>query len=237
MWKPIAILTATVLAVALVPSPLVAAQTEGGSIAWTRVEVNFSDLPTSGPYVTGAGYETTTLAVQQGTRIDPRRHAEIYFYVVYWNDRYVATSPSTLQLIGFFQGANQAEVGTFTLDRDLGSAVLDADVPAASCFGPECEPRQIHAVWAPIGPLETHRGHWTGWYQLDSAQNWIDVRPSDDPDFRWTASTSSERRAATAQVWVNGTLAPATSFYELSIMERGREAGSWTCFTSRCPFD
>ncbi len=59
--------------------------------------MNLSNVPAHGQYVIGAAYETTTLAVQQGSRLDPRGRTETFFYVVYWNDRYVATGPDTLR--------------------------------------------------------------------------------------------------------------------------------------------
>jgi hypothetical protein len=236
MRKAVLLLVAMTLAAVFVPPVAAAVQTEAGSSREVNVEVNLSNVPARGQYVIGEAYETTTLAVQQGSRLDPRGRTETFFYVVYWNDRYIATGPDTLRLTGWFMGEPKAPVDAFVIDRDLGSATLDAVVPG-SCSGSPCDPRHIEAVWTATEPSEVAPWHWSGWYQLGAGGDWIDVRPSEDPDFRLTTNGRTERRPATAAVSVNGTPVPATTFLDRSELWRRQQTHSWTCFTDRCPFD
>ena len=158
MRKAVLLLVAMTLAAVLVPPVAAAVQTETGSSREVRVEVNLSNVPAHGQYVIGAAYETTTRAVQQGSRLDPRGRTETFFYVVYWNDRYVATGPDTLQLTGLLHGrTGRAPVDAFVIDRDLGSATLDAVVRPGSCIGSPCDPRHIEAIWTATEPSEVAR--------------------------------------------------------------------------------
>lgn len=237
MRKAVLLLVAMTLAAGFVPPVAAAVQTEAGSSREVRVEVNLTNIPAHGLYVIGTAYEATTLAVQQGSRLDLRGRTETFFYVVYWNDRYVATGPDTLQLTGAFMGEWKAPVDAFLIDRDLGSAALDAVVRPGSCIGSPCDPRHIEAIWTAIGPSEVAPLQLFGWYQLGAGGDWIDVRPSEDPDFRVTSSSRTERRPATAEVSVNATPVPVTTFVAPSEMWRRHSTQSWTCFTDRCPFD
>jgi hypothetical protein len=237
MRKAVLLLVAMTLAAGFVPPVAAAVQTEAGSTREVRVEVGLSNVPAHGRYVIGQAYEITTLAVQQGSRLDPRGRTETFFYVVYWNDRYVATGPDTLQLTGAFMGEWEAPVDTFVIDRDLGSATLDAVVGPGSCIGSPCDPRHIEAIWTATGPSEVTPWHLSGWYQLGAGGDWIDVRPSEDPDFRLTTTGRTERRPATAEVSVNATPVPAATFLDRSELWRRHSTHSLTCFTDRCPFD
>ena len=237
MRKAVLLLVAMALPAGFVPPVAAAVQTEAGSTREVRVEVNLSNTPAHGQYVIGEAYETTTLAVQQGSRLDQRGRTETFFYVVYWNDRYVATGPDTLQPTGFFMGEWKTPVDAFVIDRDLGSATLDAVVRPDSCIGSPCDPRHIEAIWTATGPSEVATWHLSGWYQLGAGGDWIDVRPSEDPDFLSTTNSRTERRPATAEVSVNATPVPATTFHDRSELWRRHSTQSWTCFTDRCPFD